>query len=277
MNRSVKNHVQLTTLTHGAARIIKNSKAPELPIPGAVRHRSVLPIVCLAMLLGYACPLKAQVEQIGNMIGVPPEIHEIRAVQGRLAVESGIDIRVKDEGRRSSTMITGGVPIEMRDKIISTEHDLIDLLDELYPYYGFTGSETLEFQRGYRVFSDMQYQFLEYIDGIETSVMFTVLVDIQTRKISWFRGWLELDRDLDPTPALSKREAIDIALCVVQESDQFRAEGYWLDGPHEAEVVYEGWGEGLAPSWRVTLAPPEGSAGAWTESFAIGPNGEFRR
>jgi hypothetical protein len=129
MKWPVKNQTQPTSSIHGVARISKNAQSPELIIPKTTHHCGALLIVCLAMLLGCAPPLKAQVEQTGNMIGVAPEIHEIRAVQGRLAAESGLVIRVKDEGKRSSTMIAQGVPDGLRDKIIATEHDLIDVLD----------------------------------------------------------------------------------------------------------------------------------------------------
>lgn len=135
------------------------SEPPGFILIRATSSHIALVICCFIASLVSAGRLHAQVEQIGNMVGVPQKIHELRAAQARLAVESDIIIRVKDEGMHSSTMISRGVPLELRDKIIATENDLIDLLDELYLYYGFTGTETLEFQRSYPVFGDMTYEF----------------------------------------------------------------------------------------------------------------------
>lgn len=235
-------------------------------------------IFLFAALLGVELT-QGQVQRVGSTSGVPEAVLQLREHQARLAAEAGITIRVKDEGQRSSTMIIEGVPDALRDAIIANEYDLISLLDEVYPYYGFTGSESLEFTYSGQIFDDIAYSFVEYIDGIQTPVLFDIFVNPQTRRINRFRGWLELDRDLERSPSITEQEAVNVAICVVQEYDQFRPDNFQLDGPHEVDVVYRhwGWDGALTPFWKVTLAPPAGNPTALREAFWIGPDGVLQR
>ncbi len=217
------------------------------------------------------------VAQPAPLLELPEDLAAIRASQARLAGEQDVEIRFIDTAERSASSLDG-VPAEFRDEIIQTEYDLIGLFDRLYPYYGLTGTETLEFQNAYQVFEDMRYHFREYIDGIATNQLFHIDVDLESKRIQDLSLWLYMDRDLPRQPAMSETEAIERALCFVDKVREFRNEEYVADGAHDVEVVYETWGEEVAliPVWRVTPARIRGNSG-YNEDFTIMPGGIVRR
>lgn len=206
---------------------------------------------------------------------LPPEISEIRSSQKALAAVVGIEIHQFDVGQRSSSRLAG-VPPEFRNQHISDEADLITLIDKLYPYYGFRGSETLHYQDQSDVWGRTRYQFLEFIDGIETPLVVTFHVDNQTGRVIEIRGGAQIDRNLDRTPELSAQQTIDIAIRYVRQSEQINAEIYDLNGAHDTSIVYRSWGPDnvLTPHWQVELAPYNGALVIANPRFFIGPTGQ---
>lgn len=222
--------------------------------------------VCAASAYGQGAPLTE----------LPPDLAQIRALQERLEVEQDVGIRYLDEVSRSTSNLNG-VPLEFREERIETEHDMLALLDRLYVYFGFSGSESLELESAYPGFDpgSMQFNFREYIAGIPTSQIFTIHTDSEM-KLSHFPGWLYLDRDLPREPAMSRQDAIDTVLCFL-EYHGWLGTSYVADGPHDVERVYETWGRDLAliPVWRVTPARKDPRSSG--EAFAVMPGHVVQR
>jgi hypothetical protein len=213
------------------------------------------------------------------LLELPEDLAAIRASQTRLASEQDVGINFLDTAKRSASSLDG-VPAEFRDEPIESEHDLLSLFDRLYPYFGFTGTETLELQSAYQVMEDMQYLFREYIDGIPTNQLFTIKVGIESKRLSDFNYWLYMDRNLSRQPEMSEAEAVERALCFADKlAEEFQ--GGWAvdaDGAHEVSIVYETWGEEpvLIPVWHVSLVSADRNR-EYREGLAIMPGGIVRR
>lgn len=226
-------------------------------------------VVVSHVLVQLAAAQPAQLREL------PPDLAAIRAAQAELAARQDVVIGFLDEATRSLSRVDG-VPFEFRAEAIETEHDLIALLERLYPYYGFSGTETLEFINTVTGFGTIQYLFRQHIAGIPTSQLFTIHVDQQSKRIQRLNLWLHMDRDLARVPAMSEQEAIDVALCFAGRAPDKQREEYIADGRHELDVVYQNWQDNaLIPVWHVRLE--SAVADANVEGLAIMPGGVVSR
>lgn len=213
--------------------------------------------------------------QIAGIAGFPPPapawVNDIRTKQMGLASRAGIEIRFSDVGQRSETWLDK-VPSDLLGPRIESEYDLFGVIEDLYPLYGFRGTETLEFHQRYELRSPhgggerTEYAFREHIDGIPSNQVISIMVDAETKLLEYISGSLHLDRDLERIPSMSAQQAIDSAIAWVKNGPNSLYEAIAksnLDGPHETTVVYEPWGDDrvLTPVWIVELVSSEARDG----------------
>lgn len=192
--------------------------------------------------------------------------------------KAGIPITQVDIGGKSATRLDG-IPPELADRTIATRYDIESLIEELYPYYGFTRSETLVYVDETEAMGQKQYLFREFIDGIETSEFVSVYVNSQTRQIAEIRGEPQIKRDLGRMPRLSESEALDLVIGFTRDNQLINAEVYDFNGSHSVDIVYRNWGRdrALVPFWHISLALSDGvPEGLIAPNFYVAPNGEVQ-
>lgn len=147
----------------------------------------VLAGVVAALMVGQ-CPLAAA-QAAGYVESEPPAATRvIRQAQLEQAAKGAITLRFSDVGQRSETSLDG-VPLELSNLRVESQDDLIGVIDVLYPYYGFRGTESLVFYERNEVRTGTSeprrpaYTFREDIDGIPTNHFVIVIVHSETKRI----------------------------------------------------------------------------------------------
>jgi hypothetical protein len=241
------------------AKVVKSRKL--------VSRRLLIPVGFIIVTAIVVQDIKAQIAGIAVLQPPPAEIDAIRNKQMELASAAGIEIMFADVGQRSETWLDV-VPPDLLGPRIESEYDLLGVIENLYPYYGFSGTEVLTFYQrselrplhGRR--EKMEYTFREDIDGIPSNQFIFITGDAETKRLEGISGSPHIDRDLERIPRMTSRQAIDSATAWVRSGrnpDFGPIATLNLDGPHKATVVYEAWGEdrALTPVWVVELVSSE--------------------
>ncbi len=191
------------------------------------------------------------------------DVDVIRQNQRALAQAENVEIVTRDDGLLSLSRLEG-VPAELAQIEVRNESDLLEIIDELYPYYGFSGSESLEYKDKMPMSSVTLYLFEEKINGLATPYEIRVEVDLSNR-IRNFYGVLVMDRGFESTHILTEQAAVATALRYLVQ----RSKPHNPNGTHSAQLYYQAWGDegGVAPWWRVRI---DGA-----EYCFIAPNGEI--
>jgi hypothetical protein len=184
---------------------------------------------------------------------LPAELAAIRARQAELQATTGVELRMRDEGLRSMTGIKG-VPPEFRDLVVRQVEDLEQRIEDLYPYLGFSGSESLALQRSITPDSGQHHHYFhQRINGIGLTNDIVVSVLASTGRVVDVTGNVQLDRGFRSTHALDETQALAL---VRQYARNVAGFVDLVENPRdEAVLLYRTWGEGqaLEPWWAVHL------------------------
>src|SRR5690606_7036306 len=138
---------------------------------------------------------------------LPDILRRTRDSQSDLAVSQGVEIRSNDEGMRSVSSIFG-VPGSILNEVVASKDDMIAVIELLYPYFGFKGTEELE----YKGQAGNVYHFRELINDIPTQYTISVHVDPESYQILRIIGVAAIDRGFDSEPVMSEQEAIQAVM-----------------------------------------------------------------
>lgn len=184
---------------------------------------------------------------------LPVELAAIRARQVELQAATGVELHMLDDGRRSVTRIQG-VPPEFDELEIRSPAELQPWIEVLYPYLGFSGTESLVFRQAITPDSSPHsYYFGQTINGMALINQVVVHVNVDSGKVLAVRGNVQLDRGFAAAHALDAAAA----MALVREfarSDAGLPE--LAENPRdEANLLYREWGadQALAPWWAVHL------------------------
>ena len=202
------------------------------------------------------------------------DLARIREQQDALSESTGVAITYRDfENRSTSTM--AGVPLELRSMVIHEPEDLISLLPRIYPYYGFTGTESLRYEQ--TITSVVNgYVFREYIRDIATPFLLSIWVDADSNLIQKLNGNLVLDRDYGVLPVQSPAEAVNLVLEAIRKRELSWDQEYRMNGNHRVEVVYRLLRDTqtLAPIWKVSVERnTESAATNRYQEYFVNPDG----
>jgi hypothetical protein len=182
--------------------------------------------------------------------GVPADIAKVREEQMLRSRNEDVEINIRDEGLTSLSLLAA-VPREFRDVEISNESDLVDILDRLYPYYGFTGTESLEVRNKRQDDETTYYMLNENINGIPTSYSLNVLVNNSNNRIGAFLGTLRIDRGFQPGHMFTEHEALEKVREYIARSGKV----FDVQEDPSSSLYYDAWGGegGIAPWWRIRV------------------------
>lgn len=147
---------------------------------------------------------------------VPTELRPIRSMQLEMAEKADIHLKISEKEGMSATGIVG-VPSELRDFPVYDENAAEIVLEALYPYYGFTDSESLKLKGSRDAGGQIIYDAEQYINGYPTGRLLEVWVQKKTFTIIRFSGFLSIDKGLPTQSNIKKEEAIDLVLTAIQE------------------------------------------------------------
>jgi hypothetical protein len=210
------------------------------------------------------------------------DTREIRSEQRRLAAEAGVRVQEFDtDGRAISNL--QDIPPEIKDLKISDERNLIEsVIPAIYKYYGFVGTETLRFISKQNVMGEARYDFVKYINNIETPSFFTVRVDLKSNRIIGVGGGLDIDTGYDVEPILREQEAVELAIeSARREELASNSSLYDTDNRRaiKAQIIYVRWGgeRGLQPAWRINIPiiDPNDLKTAF-KPFVVNPDGSVQ-
>lgn len=197
---------------------------------------------------------------------LPDSLREIRRRQDALYRSEGLLIGYTDEGNRSLSSL-GSVPAELEGRRFRDAQAVAAMIDELYDYLGFCGSESLVLQHSAPNMApvDRRVRFLELINGIPTESTFTVELD-DAGGVYRFIGSVLLDRGHASRPALSEQQALVAASRYAIEQEGRPVDS--ADGNSKSSLLYRTLRDpqGLLPWWYVEV----GGVG----SYYVGPEGE---
>lgn len=184
---------------------------------------------------------------------LPAELAAIRARQAELQATTGVELRMRDEGRRSISGIRG-VPPEFRDLVVRRVEDLEQRIEDLYPYLGFSGTESLALGKSITPDGGMhRHYFHQRINGIGLTYYISVYVNASTGQVFDVTGNVQLDRGFASTHALDEAQALAL---VRQYAKNEAGIANLVENPRdEAVLLYREWGEDevLEPWWAVHL------------------------
>lgn len=185
--------------------------------------------------------------------GLPLELAAIRVRQAALQATTGVQLRTSDVRQRSLTGIRG-VPPEFRDLVVRHRADLEQRIGDLYPYLGFSGTESLRWRNSITPDAGHhRHNFQQFINGMGLVNHIMILVQVSTGQVVDVTGSVQLDR------GFSSRHAVDAeqALALVRQYAAREAGVAEVDADprDEAVLLYREWGEEqvLAPWWAVHL------------------------
>ena len=234
-------------------------------------------ILCIGLLLSTMSVLADKI--VGTIDpDIPDTVKKIRLKQQFLEHSTGVMIKQFNQGKRSSSSL-GNIPPELEDTIINDERDLEEYLKILYPYYGFSETESLRYAYKENHGNETAYIFYQYIRDVRTNLTLSIWVDIETFMISRLQGALVIDRDLERTHAMDANVAIKHVINYVLKN--YDSQRFNLKGEHMASLVYRQWGEDsvLTPWWQVEIERKEAipyvyEYGSYTHDvFFINPEG----
>lgn len=180
----------------------------------------------------------------------PVDIADVRENQMLRGRNGDVRINFRDEGLTSLSLLIG-VPTEFRTMEISNENALKSVIEGIYPYYGFTGSESLELKDKRQDSDTAFYTFTQKINDIPTKYEINVQVSNRDNHISGFVGTLRIDRGFASEHVLTEQEAL------VRVHDYLNLNGKTFDANEDASAVlyYDSWGEdgGIAPWWLIKM------------------------
>ena len=247
-------------------------------------ERCSLLIIFLLVFLFWPTHSTAQVGETGLADGrirtnISEEVFRIREDQLRLARQDNAVLQITDSSARSMTRINQ-LPDILRNMTINNELDAESAVRNLYPYFGFTGTESLELEREtYTAFEEV-YVFRQYIADLRTDYFISVYVSKEDWQIERILGNTIIDREYDRTPGLDEEVAISAAIRLARQKEEDYGRGpiYRLDRNQiYTEIEYRSWGENyqLEAVWAVYLPVRNPSNPDFThERYRVNPSGE---
>jgi hypothetical protein len=202
------------------------------------------------------------------------QLATVREEQLGLATRAGVVLFTRDEGLKSVSRIAT-VPAEMQSFFVANEGDLVPHIPELYPYFGFTGSETLQFtERRTSLDGSNIFEFQQYIDGIPVAMYVDVWVNPKTLLVDRINGYAAIDRGFERTPEVPEETAIALVMQYIGRDRNYEQESSRL--VTDTQVTYQSWGEdgALTAIWEVKLSMDNGRGLEPAESFLVSNKGE---
>lgn len=209
----------------------------------AIKMRGILLFLTLFPTYAFSQNL-----EVGNSFF---DINSIRDNQKKVAAENDVTISFNNFDARFVSGIEG-IPLPLRNLTFSTKEDIIEIIDVLYPYYGFQGTESLVFDSKSNISGNDSYIFREYINDIESPEFINIIVSTNSGRITSIRGTLTIDSGFEVLPSISQEESKSIVYSHIQNSEETEIAGLNISN-FDAEITYRSWGtsKSLEPVWKI--------------------------